>query len=528
MSASVKRNTVSVTLDGVTYTVPCGACARALLGEGQNADCGGHGRCGQCRVRVVDHATALAAGAIEPPTADEQAQLSPGELARGVRLSCRLILLGDVTLTSSRPATPPSVCAAGEPPALPTSWEMSPAFARCGVAVDLGTTTLVARLYDGEGTVLATETGINPQTAWGADVISRMEAAVGGGTHALATAVRRALGSMMERLARGARVRLQDVGEVVITGNTAMLCLLTETDVSPMTHAPFACPRRFGETLTARDLGLHGLPPDTPVYLPPVVSAFLGADTVCAMRAADRHRRAGTTLLVDLGTNGEMVLAHGGRLLAASTAAGPAFEGVGVSAGEISRAGAIDRVWVETTAAGDHRLCVHTVGDKPTTGLCGSGLIDALAALLAVGDMDATGLLTHDPTPIAPGVALTQADVRLLQVAKSAIHAGILTLLDAAGLPVDASADSPITLLLAGGFGQALDPVSAGCIGLIPLMPALGARGIGNAALEGAALSLLYPAARREAAAMAAATAVVDLATSPRFANEFIRRMAFD
>lgn len=509
--------TVVVTLNGSRLPLLAGRTVASLL-PGEHTPCSGHGRCGKCRVTVEDAAAAEAAGVIDPPTADERACLRADEIAAGVRLACRLTVWGDVTVTtSSADHAPMAVLADGEISDIPADWVLAPAYAHYGVAVDIGTTTLAARLYDRAGACLATAVRGNPQTVFGADVVTRLEAAVKGRAATLSGLVRRALDGMLIELSESASLPPAAIDGGVLTGNMTMLCLLTGTDVEPLTHAPFACPRLFGETLTARDLGLTAPGEDTPFYLPPAVSAFVGADTVTAALAAGLCRREGSILLIDLGTNGEMLLSHGGRYLAASVAAGPAFEGVGISAGQTGRPGAIDRVWVE-----NGRPAVHTIGDVLPTGLCGSGLVDALATLFSLGWMDETGrLLVADPAVIASPVTVTQADVRALQTAKAAVHAGIRTMLATAGMAEDA----PLSLEIAGGFGRALDPYNAGKIGLLPPACVPKTRSIGNAALMGAVLALLYPAARREAATLVAAADVVELATSPLFAEELIRRM---
>lgn len=519
---------VTLTVCGTPYSLPKGTAVgdfltrRGLLPP-HATPCGGHGRCGKCRVMVEDYHYAVAGGALNPPTADEMTHLTGDDLAAGVRLACCLTVWGDVSLTvvgggttaRNTPAADMVICTEGGTSSV-GSTVGSPLFTAYGVAVDVGTTTLVAKLYDRSGHCLGTAARPNPQAVWGADVVTRMEAATNGKAAALSGLVRRAIEGLLSQLAADHGVTTKDMDGLVVTGNTPMLCLLTATDPTPMTRAPFTLPRRFGETMTAADLGISVLAPHTPVYLPPVVSPFIGADTVTALLGCDMTAQPGTTLLLDLGTNGEMVLWHDGKLTAASTAAGPAFEGVGISVGMTARAGAIDRAWV---AGRD--LCTHTIGETAPLGLCGSGLVDVLAALLETGRLDPTGHLTDDPTRLTGDVSLTQADVRAVQVAKAAIRGGIDTLLDKEGL----TARQVETVLVAGGLGHALSPNNALRIGLFPSVSPVCIHPVGNAALAGAACLLLDGDLCTAARDMARRVTVLDLATSPIFAAAFVAGM---
>ena len=224
--------------------------------------------------------------------------------------------------------------------------------------------------------------------------------------------------------------------------------LLTETDVEPLSRAPFHVERLFGEVLRADALGLTALQGDASVYLPACIAAFVGADTVCALLASDICETGKTVLLADIGTNGEMALVHQGTLTVCSTAAGPAFEGVGISMGMRGAIGAIDRVRVENGA-----LVAHVIGEGAPIGICGSGLVDTIACLLETEMVDETGYMEDDEVQIAAPVVLTQQDVRMVQLAKSAICAGLQTLLKTAGIDVS----EVESLVLAGGFGSYLD-----------------------------------------------------------------------
>lgn len=467
--------------------------------------CGGHGKCGKCRV--------YARGALSSVCGEERALLSQRELDDGVRLACYAEILGECEIvTGAVGAQEKKIVCEGMMP----EYVLRPAFGAFGAAVDIGTTTLAARLYDAQGRVLSEETALNPQTAWGADVISRIEAALKGQADALRRAVCGAVDALLEDMARKARIDVRAIDGAVITGNTAMLCLLTGEDISPMARAPFALPKRFGEAFSAERIGLAALKPETEVYLPACMSAFVGADVACAALAAQLCSGGETKLLADIGTNGEICLRHGETLYTASTAAGPAFEGVGISCGMRAETGAIDKV----RAAGG-RLEAHVIGGGEAKGICGSGLMDAVAGLLELELLDETGALEDEPAEIG-GVSLTQKDIRMVQLAKGAVCAGIRTLLETAGVR---SADS---LIIAGGFGRYLNMDSAVKIGLIPPETAKQVMIAGNGALSGAALLLLDTAARSACLDMAERAKSVELSANPVFARHYMMCMAFD
>ena len=505
------NQTATVTLNGKAQFCSVGITLGDLMqshGHG-HMPCGGHGKCGKCRVTVT--------GEVSPPTEDEKRALTPDELARGIRLACRVTVLGDCTVTTAEQGRG-QILTDGAFPFSMQGKEFCPSWGNYGVAMDIGTTTLAARLYNRWGDLLAETSRLNPQSAWGADVISRMEAAMAGNAEKIAGVTRRALDGMLTELADAADVEMQDIFAAVITGNTVMLHLLTETDVEPLTHAPFAAKRLFGELLNSEDLGLTALPPRSVVYLPPCIAAYIGADTVTATLASDLREIPETALLCDIGTNGEMVLWHENTLYACSTAAGPAFEGAGISMGMSGRTGAIDRVWEQ-----DGALHAHVIGEAEPVGLCGSGLVDAVAALLDTEALDETGYLEDDPAEIAAPVTVTQEDIRAVQLAKSAIHAGMRTLIHTAKL----DCDDVDTLYIAGGFGSYLDVKNAGKIGLLPEELTDRVTVLGNAALTGASMLLLCDDLRPVCEKLAKETKIVELATNPVFVSEYMERMMF-
>ena len=497
--------TVTVQYRGETLKAERGALlSEVVRGE---KPCGGRGKCGKCKMTVT--------GELSPVTDAERALLSDAELLRGVRLSCLTRVMGDCRAFSHEDEEDAKILTAAKG----ARYALAPTFRRYGVAIDIGTTTVACRLYDTSGVCLASDAVLNPQSAWGADVISRIEASMRGEREALATAIREALNHMLLTLAERAGVDAHAIDRVVITGNTAMLSLLTREDVTPFSHAPFLPNRLFGETLSAEDLSLDALCGETPIDLPPCISAFVGADVLCAALATDMTGGEGKALLLDIGTNGEMALLRGGRLTVCSTAAGPAFEGVGISMGMRGGEGAIDRVEIVNGA-----LKPHVIGGKAARGICGSGLVDAVACLLDVEELEDTGYLSTDPVYLTPTVTLALRDIREVQMAKSAICAGVETLLLRCGV----TAEELSAVYIAGGFGTYLDMHNAARIGLLPRAVARAATAVGNAALEGASMLLLDASAKVRAFDAARTAVTLPLATDAYFSERYMMGMLFD
>lgn len=492
---------VMVWVNDVAHMVAVGTPLSALLSHAPHP-CGGKGICGKCRVH--------ADGALSPLSGEEQRHLTASEIAAGIRLSCCAVVEGDCRVTVDNRSVM-AVVTDGKAATTVTA----PTFAAYGVAVDIGTTTIAARLYDTAGRLLAQDGCVNPQTAYGADVLSRIQAAGEGAD--LTTPLQSAVNDLLSRLAESTGIAPAAIDGVGITGNTAMLCFLTATDATPLSRAPFALPHAFGETVAAAQVGLTALPPNRAVYLPPCASAFIGADALCAALACEMGEGR-TALLADMGTNGEMLLSHNDALYACSTAAGPAFEGVGISCGLPAVTGAIDEV-----ALVNDGYLPHVIGGGRAEGICGSGLLDAAACLLATEEMDNSGYLGADAVALCDGVYLTQKDIRALQQAKSAVSAGLQTLLHHAHL----TAEAVEVLYTAGGFGSRLNGRNAAAIGLIPRGLAARIQPVGNAALDGVARLLLDRSARQAVHDLVQRTHVIELATDPYFIDLFIKNMSF-
>ena len=497
------KETIKVTIDGKEVFSDTGT----LLSEIINGDhpCGGHGKCGKCKV--------IANGNLSSPTKVELKHLTDVELEKGFRLACLTRILGDCEITTSAKEKI-QIVVDGDLPA----FQINPTFKSYGVAIDIGTTTIVARLYNNSGKLLSSVSCLNPQQKWGADVISRIEAALDGKAKEIAESVRYSLSSVLKDLENKTNVSTYSIDGLVITGNTVMLSLLCGESVLPFSSAPFEAKRLFGEEISAGELGIQCLKQHIPIYLAPCISAFVGADTICAI-IATRLCSGDTAMLADIGTNGEIALWHKNELTVCSTAAGPAFEGVGISMGMRGSSGAIDKVNIENGG-----LVSHTIGNTDPSGICGSGLVDAIACMLEIGALDESGYLEEDKFIVTTPVFLSPKDIRMFQLAKSAIYAGIMTLMRHGNL----SAEAVRALYIAGGFGTYLNQDNAVRVGLIPRELKDVTEAVGNAALAGASMLLLSVDKRYEAEALAKKARVLDLASNPRFSDFFFAGMSLE
>jgi uncharacterized 2Fe-2S/4Fe-4S cluster protein (DUF4445 family) len=416
-----------------------------------------------------------------------------------------------------------------------------------GLAIDVGTTSVVTTLIELEsGEQLASVSSLNPQAVFGGDLMSRIAFAQFNPTNLrkLQTRIVGLLNQHVAEVCRTSGVLPKWIYKAVVVGNTCMHHLLLGIDPSHVGLAPYAPVMRHAAVLPARDLPLK-IAPEARVCLLPLVAGFVGADAVAVALATRLADSPALRVAVDIGTNGEVLLGSRERLLACSAPAGPALEGAQIRHGMRGAQGAIDKVTI------DHDVHIHTIGETPALGICGSGLIDLLAGLLDAGVIDWTGLIqvdARDSLPPAlrgrvamrgeervfvvlrPGeagaraeIVLTQDDVRQVQLAKGAIASGITMLLHVAAVPLERVEE----LLLAGGFGNYLSILSAIRIGLIPALPFGRVRYVGNAASLGAQLCLLSEAERARAETIASRIEHVSLAAHPDFEQIFVDAMNF-
>lgn len=409
-----------------------------------------------------------------------------------------------------------------------------------GVVVDIGTTTLVVSLVDLTlGVELASASALNPQSRHAQDVLSRIKiASEERGLRDMRDGVIEAIDRLIDETAQTAAVRRGRIYEVIFSGNTCMLHLAAGVNPASLGKYPYTPALVCASWLDAAETGL-AIAPGGLIYLPPIISAYVGADITAGLQAVRLHEEEKSVLFVDIGTNGEMALAHGGKLWATSTAAGPAFEGMNIRFGMRAGEGAIERF----SLLKDGSVKLKTIGATEAVGICGSGLMDIVAELVSHGVLgnngkfvkpEAVGLLPalverlveRDGKTVfllTGSVWLTQKDVRQVQLAKGAIRAGVEFLLREAGV----AASSLDKVLIAGSFGFHLTARSLTTIGLLPAEIAGGIEFVGNTAKSGGEAFLLNRDTRREMAQLVQQISVVELANCPDFDKVFVECLSF-
>lgn len=451
-----------------------------------DAPCGGNGTCGKCRVL-----------------------LRVGETEQTV-LACQTVLTQDCTVTLPRRASD-------------LSWNdsagtltVAPGRMGLGAAIDLGTTTVAVKLYSlTDGSYLGTETAWNVQKAFGADVISRIGCCIerADGLALLGDAIRGQIREMLHTLCRKSGRFYGEIAELLLAGNTVMQHIFASRSPASIASAPFT-PLTLFDDDTPYDF--DGIP----VYLSPCVAGYVGGDITAGLLSTKLYEKAGKSLFIDVGTNGEMALGGQDGFVCCAVASGPAFEGAGIECGMSASFGAIHKV--ELTDGG---LTYEVLGGE-AEGICGSGLLDLVACLLDLGYLDESGCLAEDEHGeavfyLTDKVYITQKDVRQLQLAKAAVAAGIQRLMHSEHVTF-ADIDA---LYLAGGFGNRLNPASAVRIGMLPreikTVPC------GNSALAGAEAALLDPAARDSLREIKKNCRYLELSSDAAFNDLFIEEMSF-
>jgi uncharacterized 2Fe-2S/4Fe-4S cluster protein (DUF4445 family) len=563
------------------------------------AVCGGTGTCATCRVRVMS-------GELSPVTANEEFELGAENLKAGDRLACQARPLSDVRLdippesltTPQRtqiegreveidldPVIRPievelpapdlfdlrsdvtRLQAALNAPALTIEYPLLrdlsdrlrqyewrayvaqrgshviavlPREARLiGLAVDVGTTKLAAYLVDLEqGRTVAKLGAMNPQIAYGEDVVSRI-AYCNNHADGRATLQRKlidTLNGLIGELSREANVTRDQIVDAVIVGNTAMHHLLAGLPVHQLGTSPYVAVVSDALDVRASDIGLE-IAPGAWIYLPPNIAGFVGADHVSMLLATDIWQTDKTVVALDIGTNTEITVAHEGQLVCCSCASGPAFEGAHIGAGMRAAPGAIERVQIT-----DGDLRVHTIGQQPPVGICGSGILDAIAEMLKAGLINTRGVLRKDHPRVrvrdskaefvlSPAffsghgrdVTISRSDVNEIQLAKSAIRVGIDVLLAECGM----TADDIDEFIVAGAFGTYLDLDSAVRIGMFPDVPRERFQQVGNAAGTGARQMLVSAQRRRLAQDLAQRNRYIELTTYPDFTQRYVAALYF-
>ena len=459
-------------------------------GENISMPCGQNGTCGKCKV--------VATGNLSPLTEKEQMILTEEEIANNIRLACQTKAVGNVVITAEALAPVVEIDFFMEDYPIPYDYTN-------GLVIDIGTTTVAAILYE-KKTPVKTITEQNYQVSYGADVISRI-AFEKEHPNLLSDLLRKQVAEIIEQC--------NFPQNVVIVANTVMLHFLTGQDVTPLGEAPYPPSDLFGKEY--KICGIN-------CYLAPCISAFVGADITAGILASRMTESNKTAMLVDLGTNGEIAYFDGNTLYTVSTAAGPAFEGAGIFMGMPAKPGAIDRVWME-----NDMISHHVIGDTIPRGISGSGIVDVLSVMKTVGILDESGCLLEEhplckrdhhgkPCFSIPGteVIIRASDIRKLQLAKAAIHAGILTL-----------SSNAETLYLSGGFGSKINPDNAKAIGLLPKNFAKQTKALGNTALFGGTLALFSKDARKKMSELSNKAKTIPLHQNPDFTNLYIDHINF-
>jgi len=494
--------------------------AAAVAGIIIDTPCGGEGTCGKCKVNIISPENIKGEHLACQQTVSEDTVVNVPKTS--------LLLAPDKIVVDSniiQEIIPDRKCAG-----------IKVCF---GIAVDIGTTTLAVSLINlKDGTEVAVMGSPNPQISFGDDVVSRIKHASTGNKALsnLQKTVIRQINAMIDNLCEQGGIKRENIYEISVAGNTVMEHLFCGIDPSPLGQLPFEPLWRGASSIKASELNIN-INPEGIIYVFPVIGGFVGGDITAGMLAADLLNQPQPLLMIDIGTNGEIVLVKNGKISAASTAAGPAFEGAGISCGMRAMAGAIEKIKFNND-------CEYSVlGNIEAEGICGSALIDIAAEFLNAGIVDITGRIiqleslspklakriitdtNNQPAFIIDkNVKITQRDIRQIQLAVGAIRAGINIMLKKAGLE---SADLK-RVLVAGGFGSFIRRNHAQRIGLLPAD--IGHEKIsfiGNTSLTGAKLALLSMKAREKAQAFAKKTEHIELSADIDFQNEFANAMIF-
>ncbi len=482
---------------------PGSLLADALVLHGVEFPCGGRGVCRGCMIKVIK-------GRLEETLLDKEI-LTSHERAEGWRLCCQARPTEDMTIQlkqwSALILTDDS------------KFSFTPSQG-LGIAVDLGTTTMVAQLLDlSSSRILATEASLNPQARFGADIMSRIAAAMAeDGLEHLKNLVRHQIALMVKHLLKSAPSGMPVV-RASLVGNTVMHHLFLGYDVAALSHYPFQSAYMDGVSLKGAELGWEGATRETEVFFLPNLGGFVGSDILGVIIATRLYESKEMVGAADLGTNGEIIFGNKDRILVSSTAAGPAFEGAKISQGMRAAKGAIDRVFID-----NGKLSVHVIGGSRAQGICGSGLVDAVCCCLKLGLISPFGRIKSEPLTLKEPVKLLQKDVRELQLAKGAIASGIKILMES----LDLKPEEVAQFYLAGAFGNSLNVEASEYIGLLPL-PASIVKAVGNAALLGAKMTLFMPeGGKKLVSSILPKVKHLSLEQSPAFQNLFVDSMKFD
>lgn len=458
-----------------------------------NAPCGGKGTCGKCKVRLLHLPEPVEVLACQTAVTGPMTVRFLSDEGKSQVISTKSNLgLGQFT-----PDSDDGYC----------------------VAFDIGTTTVVGYLLTADGRELGSAGRLNPQMTYGADVISRINYCLENSQEPLTSAIRNTLKEQIQNLCDKQGISDTEIRTIAIVGNTCMHHMLMAIDPRPLVTPPYSPGEKRPMEVPAMEL--LGICPNATVRVFPNIAGFVGGDTVGCITALQFDKLTEPSLLIDIGTNGELVMTDGKRMLSCSTAAGPAFEGAKISCGMRAADGAIDHVWIE-----NGQVQCSVLGDAEPVGICGSALLDAIAVFLDLECIGESGrVLTDDKLLHLKGsVALTQNDVNELQFAKGAIAAGIEMMADDLGLDLH----DIKTVYLAGAFGNYMNPASACRIGLIPAYLLDRIQPCGNAAGKGSQMASVSAQAYEYANSLATASDFLDLAAQPDFQDIYVEHLIFE
>lgn len=505
--------------------------AAAELGIGIESLCGGKQKCGKCKVVVEERMESLS-----PLEESEKELLTDEEIDTGYRLSCMARVLGPVSvfIPEESRASEMVILEGGKQIKIEpdTTEELY------GMAFDIGTTTVVGYLTDlKSGRVIAIGSTMNPQVAFGEDVMTRIAYTTGhsNGLEKLHSSIVDALNEIIKNAASRAKIKPADITKVTAVGNTAMHHIFLNIDPKSLGVSPFSPVVVEPVNVKAKELGLD-VGRDARIHVLPNVAGFVGADNVGVLIASEPYSKSGATLTIDVGTNGEIVLCKNKRMMVASCATGPALEGAHIKHGMRAKPGAIEHLKIDPKT---RRVRYQVIGNVRPTGICGSGVIDAVAGLFKAGVLQKSGrfdqaktdrlrkgrhgyefvIASKKETAIRGDIVITQKDVSEVQLAKAALYAGAKILMKRANV---AKIDR---IFLAGAFGSHIDPASAMAIGMFPKCPLKNIRAIGNAAGDGARIALINAGKRAEAEKIARKIRYIELTVDPDFETEFVNAM---
>lgn len=494
------------------------------------APCNGRGTCGKCRLKAT--------GSLSSPGEKEIEHLGP-LVEEGVRLACQTKIFGSAQVELTESEETFLTVEEGQNKTL----NFNPLNIRkcCGIALDIGTTSIVAELINLEsGETLGISSCLNPQTALGGDVLTRISYAINqaDGARILQSEVVKGINRLINNLCCLGGITHEEIFEVVVAANTTMLHLLLGVDPRSLAIAPYRAVFTHQLEVSPGAVGVK-IAPGGVLTLLPSASAFVGADIIAGLLATGFYRYREPSLFIDIGTNGEIVALKDDLLVGTSSAAGPALEGMNISCGCRAEKGAIERANIST----DGTININTIGHTAPIGLCGSGLIDLVAELVRVGLIEPSGRLVNKEN-LPPGLAnrlikhqgqpaflvsesrdvvLTQKDIRQVQLAKGAIATGIELLLK----ELDISYGEVQRVLVAGAFGYHLRPSSLTSIGLLPFELKEKIIFVGNTAKEGARTVLVNKDTASELHQICQRLKIKELSFLPEFQDSFVQQLAF-